>query len=84
MCPKQAGGAQRLSQTQRQRQLISRLLPHRFGAMLGMPTNGRHPSAATLWRVTVETWLRCQGLISIRQNQNPKASTNLLENWSHN
>jgi len=36
---------------------------------------------ATLWRLTVEAWLRRQGLISVRQN--PKVSPNFLDNWSH-
>jgi hypothetical protein len=62
--------AQRLRWNQRQRQTIFRLLLHRFGAMIGKPVNGYHHRPATLWRVTVESWLRCQGLIAVRQNQN--------------
>jgi transposase InsO family protein len=74
--------AQRLRWTKRQRQTIFRLLLQRFGAMIGKTANGHQPSPATLWRVTVESWLRCQGLIVIRQNQN--VSTTFHKIWSHN
>lgn len=74
--------AQRRRWTKRQRQEIFPLLLHQFGAMIGKTTNGNHPSPATLWRVTVESWLRCQGLIRVRQNQ--KVSTTLPKIWSHN
>jgi transposase InsO family protein len=76
--------AQRLRWTKRQRQTIFRLLLQQFGAMIGNTTNGRHRQPATLWRVTVETWLRCQGLITVRQNQKPNVSTTLQKFWSHN
>ena len=74
--------AQRLRWTLRQRRTIFRLLLQRFGAMIGNTANGHHPAPATLWRVTVESWLRCQGLIVIRQNQN--VSTTIPPIWSHN
>ena len=74
--------AQRLRWTKRQRQTIFRLLLQRFGAMIGKTANGLHPAPATLWRVTVESWLRCQGLIVIRQNKN--VSTTFQTIWSHN
>jgi hypothetical protein len=74
--------AQRLRWTKRQRQTIFGLLLQRFGAMLGKTAKGHHLRPATAWRVTVESWLRCQGLIVVRQKQN--VSTNFLENWSHN
>jgi transposase InsO family protein len=74
--------AQRLRWTIRQRQTIFRLLLQRFGAMIGKTANGHQPSPATLWRVTVESWLRCQGLIVIRQNQN--LSTTFQKIWSQN
>ena len=64
--------AQRLRWTQRQRQTIFRLLLRRFGAMIGETTKGRHPAPATRWRVTVEAWLRCQGLIAMNMNLNTK------------
>jgi hypothetical protein len=63
-------------------QFIFRLLLQQFRAMIGETTNGRHPVPATLWRVTVESWLRCQGLIPIRQNQN--VSTTFQNIWSQN
>jgi transposase InsO family protein len=74
--------AQHLRWTKRQRQTIFRLLLQRFGAMIGKTAKGHHHRPATLWRLTVESWLRCQGLIVLRQNQN--VSTNFPENWSHN
>jgi transposase InsO family protein len=74
--------AQRLRWTKRQRQTIFRLLLQRFAAMIGKTANGHHPAPATVWRVTVESWLRCQGLIVIRQKQN--VSTTFQTKWSHN
>jgi transposase InsO family protein len=74
--------AQRLRWNQRQRQTIFRLLLGQFGAMIGKSVNNNHHRPATLWRVTVESWLRCQGLIAVRQNQN--VSTTLPKIWSHN
>jgi transposase InsO family protein len=76
--------AQRLRWTKRQRQTIFRLLLCKFGAMIGKTTNGTHPRPATAWRVTVEAWLRCQGLIAVRQNQKPNVSTTFPKIWSHN
>jgi transposase InsO family protein len=73
---------QRLRWTKRQRQTIFRLLFQRFADMIGNTANENHPSPATLWRVNVESWLRCQGLIVIRQNK--KVSTNFPKIWSHN
>jgi transposase InsO family protein len=70
--------------SKRQRQTIFRLLLQQFGAMIGKTTKGRHPAPATLWRVTVEAWLRCQGLITVRQNQKPNVSATLQKIWSHN
>ncbi len=74
--------ALRLRWTKRQRQTIFRLLLQRFGAMIGKTANGHQPGPATLWRVTVESWLRCQGLIVVRQNKN--VSTTFPKIWSHN
>jgi hypothetical protein len=76
--------AQRLRWTKCQRQTIFRLLLCKFGAMIGKTTNGRHPRPATAWRVTVEAWLRCQGLIAVRQNQKQNVSTTFPKIWSHN
>ena len=74
--------AQRRRWNKLQRKEIFRLLLQQFGAMIGKTVNGNHPSPATLWRVTVESWLRCQGLILVHQNQN--VSTTLPKLWSHN
>jgi transposase InsO family protein len=76
--------AQRLRWTKPQRQSIFRLLLRDFGAMFENTAHGLHPHPATLWRVTVEAWLRRQGLISIRQNQNKNVSTTSTKIWSHN
>ena len=76
--------AKRLRWPQPHRHTIFRLLLHRFGAMLGKTTNGHHPKPATLWRVTVESWLRCQGLITVRQKQKTKVSPTSSKCWSHN
>jgi transposase InsO family protein len=74
--------AKRLRWTLRQRKQIFRLLLQRFGAMIEKTVNGHQPSPATLWRITVESWLRCQGLIVVRQNQN--VSPTFPKKWSHN
>jgi transposase InsO family protein len=75
---------QRLRWARCQRQTIFRLLLCQFGAIVGKTTNGRHLKPATAWRVTVEAWLRCQGLITVRQNQKPNVSTTFPKIWSHN
>jgi len=75
--------AKRLRWTKRQRLPIFRLLLQQFGAMLGKTTDRNHPSPATLWRVTVESWLRCQGLITVRKQQK-NVSTTFPKSWSHN
>jgi transposase InsO family protein len=77
-------GTQHRRWTKRQRQTIFRLLLAQFGAMIGKTSNGRHLKPATAWRVTVESWLRCQGLIAVRQNQKPNVSTTFPKCWSHN
>ncbi len=76
--------AQRRHWTKCQCQTIFRLLLQQFGAMLGKMTNGHHPKPAMVWRVTVKSWLRCQGLITVRQNQKPNVSTTSPKCWSHN
>jgi len=77
-------GNQHLRWTHRQRQTIFRLLLTQFGAIVGKTTNGRQLKPATAWRVTVETWLRCQGLITVHQNQKPNVSTTFQKIWSYN
>jgi hypothetical protein len=34
-----------------------------------LPDDDRHRRHASAWRTTVEHWLRCQNLITVRQNQ---------------
>lgn len=70
--------------TKPQRKEIFRLLLAQFGAMIEKPVNGDHHRPATLWRVTVESWLRCQGLITVRRNQKQNVSTTSCKIWSHN
>jgi transposase InsO family protein len=76
--------AQRLRWNLRQRQTIFRLLLEDFGRMIGSMANEHHHRPATVWRLTVETWLRRQGLISVRQNQKQKVSTTFPKFWSQN
>ena len=73
----------RLRWNQRQRQIIFRLLLQKFGATVGETANGYHLSPATAWRVTLESWLRCQGLIIVRRNKNKDVSTTSPKFWSH-
>jgi hypothetical protein len=75
---------QRLRWPRRQRESIFRLRLQNFGQKLASMANVSHRSAATAWRQTLETWLRCQGLITVRQDQKPKVSTTFLKFWSHN
>jgi transposase InsO family protein len=74
--------AHRRRWSQRQRTTIFRLLLQQFGATVEKAANGHHPDPATLWRLTVESWLRCQGLIVVRQN--PNVSTTFTKTWSQN
>ena len=75
-----------LRYSKRQRQTIFRLLLHKFGAMLGKTPDDAQHRPATLWRLSVESWLRCQGLIVVQQNkkQKPNVSTSSTNIWSHN
>ena len=73
---------QRFSVNKRQRKNIFRLLCRQFWQTLKTMTPRNHHDYATHWRRTVETWLRRQGLISIRLNK--KVSTILPDFLSHN
>lgn len=66
----------------RQRQTIFGLLLRKFEAMLEKTADEHHHRPATVWRATVESWLRCQGLIVVRQNK--KVSTTFPKIWSQN
>jgi len=61
---------------------IFRLLFHDFERMIGTMPQDDSRRLATLWRVTVEGWLRREGLSCVRQNHKPKVSTNYPEKWS--
>jgi hypothetical protein len=50
--------------------------------MIEEMANRHHPAPATLWRVTVESWLRFQGLLVVRQN--PNVSTTFQKIWFQN
>jgi len=51
---------------------IFRLLFQHFGRIIPSTAKVYYFRAATLWRLTVETWLRRQGLMLVRQNRNQK------------
>ena len=72
----------RLRLTRRQRRQIFQLLCRMFWQRVENMTPRNHHAYAACWRRTVETWLRCQGLISIRLNK--KVSTILPNFLSHN
>ena len=69
----------RLWLTKRQRKNIFRLLCRNFWHRVNYMTDLDHHAYTAAWRHTVETWLRCQGLIVIRLN--PKVSTILTRDF---
>jgi transposase InsO family protein len=75
--------AQRLRWNRRQRAAIFGLLLRNFGRTIATMTKGNHHTLASAWRLTVESWLRCQGLISVRQSTK-KCQPICSANWSHN
>jgi hypothetical protein len=77
--------ARRLRWNRPNRKAIFRLLLRNFGQTIGLlPNADRHRRHAAAWRSTVEHWLRCQNLITVRKNQKPKVSTTSQQKWSHN
>jgi len=48
-----------------------------------MPDRNRHTTNAA-WRLVVETWLRRQGWISVKQNQQTNVSTHSKRFFSQN
>jgi hypothetical protein len=63
--------------------LLTATLRHNLQSMAD---NDHDPAAATVWRRTVESWLRCQGLIRVRPNSktNKTVSTIFPKKWSRN
>ena len=79
--------ALRLGFNRRSRDQLSRLLTKSFGDnLLSMANKDHAGAAATAWRRSVESWLRCQGLISVGPNTktNKTVSTTFPKKWSHN
>jgi len=78
--------ALRRSFPRRYRDELLRLLMKNFRDTLQSMADKDHPgAAATAWRRTVESWLRCQGLIRISRNKtNEQPSTTFPKKWSHN
>jgi hypothetical protein len=66
------------------RSKIFRLLLQECWQKIGTTPEVNQRTADALLRATVETWLRRQGLIIVRDNRNQKVSTNFPKNWSHN
>jgi hypothetical protein len=60
------------------------LLHHRFSGTVEYMPNPTHHQVEAAWRLTVESWLVCQGLITLRPDKNPNVSTRFPKNWSHN
>ncbi len=77
--------AQRRRWNRREHKVIFRLLLRAFGQRIGLLSDeDRRRRHAAAWRSTVEHWLRCQHLITIRQNHKPKVSTTSQKIWSQN
>ena len=63
------------------RDQLLRLLANTFGENLqSMADKGHDRSAATAWRRTVESWLRCQGLIRVCPNKTKPECVNHFTN----
>jgi hypothetical protein len=68
------------------RERVLRLLQNEYLETIQTMATGNHHALATIWRRTVESWLRRQGLITIghQPQPNPKVSTIFPKKWSHN
>lgn len=68
------------------REEVLRLLRSEFLETIQRMAIQTHHGRAAAWRATVESWLRCQGLISIGHQPQPnqKVSTIFPKKWSHN
>lgn len=78
--------AVRLPLDRRSREGILRLLVNEYCTTLQSMADIDQRRAAALWRRTVETWLRCQGLIAVGTNQQPQKNVSPIfpKKWSHN
>jgi transposase InsO family protein len=65
---------------------VLRLLRAEFLETIQSMANGNHHALPTIWRRTVESWLRRQGLITIGHQPKPNqnVSTIFPKKWSHN
>jgi hypothetical protein len=76
--------ARRLQLHGASRQRISREVFEQFWYYMEcMPDRNRHTTNAA-WRMVVETWLRRQGWITVKENQNTNVSTNSKPFFSQN
>ena len=76
----------RLRLDPRIRRRILRLLEAEFCQNVQLMAAEDHHALATVWRVTVQSWLVRQGLISVghQPKPNPIVSTIFPKKWSHN
>jgi hypothetical protein len=65
--------SRRLRLSKKDRAKIFRLLHQMFWETIRSMSNRTHHQLAAAWRLPVESWLVCQGLISIRLNKNKKS-----------
>jgi hypothetical protein len=74
----------RLRLSKRERNQIFLLPCRRFWRTIKHMPNANHHQVQAVWSLTVESWLVCQGLITVRPNKNQKVSTHFYQNWAHN
>lgn len=65
---------------------IFRLLAEEFCRNVHVMVAQNHHALATVWRITVQAWLRRQGLITVgpKPKPNPTVSPIFPKKWSHN
>jgi transposase InsO family protein len=76
----------RLRCNRKTRGRVLRLLHAEFLETIQSMATGNHHALATVWRRTVESWLRRQGLITVGHQPQPNqnVSTIFPKKWSHN
>jgi hypothetical protein len=67
----------------RQRLRVFRLLHQEFRRRIENMVNRNYRSLAAAWRSTVETWLRRQGLITIRPRPHQNSVNHFSQFWAH-